>query len=71
MRALRIAHRGDWRRAPENTLSALLGSSTTGRTRRGRQARLNDRPAGTSTIPGRTPPAEAGADGAPVPATDP
>jgi glycerophosphoryl diester phosphodiesterase len=27
MRALRIAHRGDWRRAPENTLSALLAAT--------------------------------------------
>lgn len=26
MRALRIAHRGDWRRAPENTVAALLAA---------------------------------------------
>jgi glycerophosphoryl diester phosphodiesterase len=26
VRALRIAHRGDWRRAPENTLAALLAA---------------------------------------------
>ncbi|MEA2611891.1 MAG: Glycerophosphoryl diester phosphodiesterase family, partial [Chloroflexota bacterium] len=25
-RTLRLAHRGDWRRAPENTIAALLAA---------------------------------------------